>query len=128
MTQTKIDLAHLMMMTGDDSSLAMEVLDIFRQQADTWGRLLDPSADSTQWADACHTIKGAARGIGAEELASACEAGEVRGRAGNVPHTEAAVLISTVKDRLTETLEALAYVQHQLSLSSPLKASNDPNS
>ena len=128
MRQDKIDQDHLLMMTGNDVELAVEVLGIFRQQADTWGRLLDAGAEPDQWADACHTIKGAARGIGAEELAQACEAGETRGRTGDVSKTEAAVLISTVKDRLTETLEALAFVEHQLSSSAPLRASKDPNS
>ncbi len=118
MTETQVlDLEHLSMMTGGDASLAVEVLGIFRSQAEMWGRLLDPSVDCAHWADACHTIKGASRGIGAMPLGDACERGETRGRAGEVSLTEAAVLLSDVKDWLNKTLEALAHAEHSLAQS-----------
>ena len=39
----QIDLDHLLNMTGGDADLADEVLDIFRNQAETWGRMLTPN-------------------------------------------------------------------------------------
>lgn len=120
---SQIDLEHLDTMTGGDASLAVEVLGIFRSQADMWGRLLDPSLDASQWADACHTIKGAARGIGAMPLADICEKGEVRGRAGDVSMAEAAVLLSDVKSALTLALEELAHAEHRLAQSIPFESS-----
>ena len=128
MHQSEIDMTHLDMMTGGDVALAREVLGIFRNQTDLWGRLLDPASEATQWADACHTIKGAARSIGAARLADACEAGELRGRAGGVSRAEASVLISAVRDRMIETLEALAIVEHNLAQSEVFCSSNASSS
>ena len=60
-----VDLDQLRTMTSGDAELAVEALAIFRSQADLWGRMLDGNGDRQQWADACHTIKGAARSVGA---------------------------------------------------------------
>lgn len=109
-----IDLDQLKTMTASDSSLAIEVLGIFRQSADLWSRMLDPGEEPDHWADAAHAIKGAARSIGAMELGNACETAERLGRTGTVSAAEAGVAISTVKDRLGEALEAMAHVEHQL--------------
>ena len=49
-----LDRNHLMAMTGGDKALALEVIDIFREQAAIWSRLMDPHADPKQWADAAH--------------------------------------------------------------------------
>ena len=75
-----LDRDHLNAMTGGDQSLAIEVIEIFRHQAEIWSRLLDPMADASQWADAAHTLKGASLGIGALRLASICEKAERLGR------------------------------------------------
>ena len=123
MTQNVIDLEHLSSMTGGDIDLAREVLDIFKHQSEIWSRLLDADAPNEQWADAAHSIKGAAKSIGAMALGEACGQAEIRGREGNVPTTEAGVLISQIKDRMIEVSEALAQVEHQLSMSEAFKAS-----
>lgn len=128
MHQSEIDMSHLDVMTGGDVALAREVLAIFRHQTELWGRLLDPASDNGQWADACHTIKGAARSIGAARLADACEAGEIRGREGDVGRSEASVLLSAIKDRMIETLEALAIVEHDLAQSEDFRSSNASSS
>ena len=59
MTQTfaLLDRAHLDAMTGGDTALAKEVIEIFREQAEIWSRMLDPQAETTQWADAAHTSR-----------------------------------------------------------------------
>lgn len=113
---TTIDLGQLEIMTGADPAIAVEVLGIFRQSADLWGRMLDPKADPDHWADAAHAIKGAARSIGAMDLGDACETAEKLGRSGAISPVEAGVAISTLKDRLGEALEAIAFVEHQLTM------------
>lgn len=123
MPDSIIDLDHLNAMTGGDVELAREVLGIFKHQSEVWGRMLDVSAPIEQWADAAHSIKGAARSIGAMALGDACNAAETRGREGDVPEAEVVVLISTIKDRMIEVSEALAKVEHQLSMSESFSAS-----
>lgn len=82
MTETfaLLDREHLQAMTGGDNDLAVEVIEIFRHQAEIWSRMLDPHAEASQWADAAHTLKGASLGIGAILLASKCEKAEKAGR------------------------------------------------
>ena len=81
MTETfaLLDREHLKAMTGGDNDLAVEVIEIFRHQAEIWSRMLDPHAEASQWADAAHTLKGASLGIGAILLASKCEKAEKAG-------------------------------------------------
>ena len=114
MTRPRFDRTHFDAMTGGDVGLGLEVLAIFRSQADMWGRLLSPSTDSQEWADASHTIKGAALGIGAFQLSDVCEIAEKRGRQGNVSPTEAAVLLSAVKTEIGQTLEVIAQIEFEL--------------
>lgn len=69
-----VDLAHLNRYTGGDLTLNTEILRLFQKQAiDLVTQLhhcLD-TADSNGWFEAAHSIKGAARGIGAFALADA---------------------------------------------------------
>lgn len=111
------DLAQLKLMTGDDAELAVEAIDIFRSQAELWGRLLDAARPAVEWADACHSIKGAARSVGAMALGDACARGETLGRSPPpIPKAAVAVALSEVKDRLGEALEALAQAAHRLAV------------
>ncbi|MFN4226191.1 MAG: Hpt domain-containing protein [Hyphomonas sp.] len=110
-----MDLAHLAAMTGGDTALGIEVIEIFQHQAQLWSRLLDPRLPSREWADAAHTLKGASLGIGALKLAAACERAEKAGRSEPAPGpTHAAVLLGDVKDALGETLEAAARAAYDL--------------
>jgi len=112
-----IDRAHLSTMTGGDTELAQEVIEIFRHQADLWSRMLDATAPPRQWADAAHAIKGAALSLGAEQLVASCKTAEEAGRAHEqqpVSHAHAAIYLSQIKDDLGETLEAAAYLTHEL--------------
>jgi len=110
-----IDLDHLLVMAGGDPELADEVLDIFRNQASSWGRMLDASLPAQQWADAAHTLKGAALSIGAHEFAETCQVAEALGRSGNASHVQAATAISDVKTGLAATIEACARASYELS-------------
>lgn len=109
-----IDLQQLQMMTSGDAALAGEVVGVFRSQADAWEWLLDPRLDPQSWGDAAHTIKGAARAIGAHALADAAAAAEAHARSGVATPVSASVALSAVRDRLTEALEAAAHLEHQL--------------
>lgn len=111
---------QLSMMTGDDAALAMEVIDIFRQQTDMWSRMLDAALPPAQWADAAHSLKGSALSIGAMRLADACAKAENMGRASEekpVSRTQAAIVLCDVKDQIGPAIEASAKLAHQLSLS-----------
>jgi HPt (histidine-containing phosphotransfer) domain-containing protein len=111
-----VDLDQLRLMTSGDAELAAEALAIFRSQADLWGRMLDGAGDRRQWADACHTIKGAARSVGAMDLGDACARAEEVGRSSESSPARDGVALSEVKDRLGEAIEAIASLEHQLLL------------
>ena len=67
-----IDLAHLARYTGGDRSLNAEVLRLFvNQSAELIGQLqaVIETRDAKTWRHITHSMKGAARGIGAFELA-----------------------------------------------------------
>ena len=66
-----VDFAYLEGFAAGDFEVIDEVLALFREQAALWTPMLD-SAHSG-WKDAVHTVKGAARGVGAFALGEACE-------------------------------------------------------
>jgi HPt (histidine-containing phosphotransfer) domain-containing protein len=111
-----MDLDQLRLMTSGDAELAAEALAIFRSQADLWGRMLDGGGDRKTWTDACHTIKGAARSVGAMELGDACARAEDLGKSADSSSARDGVALSEVKDRLGEAIEAIASLEHQLLL------------
>lgn len=119
-----LDRAHLNTMTGGDTALALEVIEIFREQTGLWSRLLDPKAEPKQWADAAHTMKGTCLSIGALQLASYCERAETAGRSDNPPSiTAVAVLLGDIRDCLNHTMEEVAKAAHELAGSASIKAS-----
>lgn len=124
----KINVAHLMSMTGGDPDLADEVLEIFRSQAETWGRMLSADLPQREWADAAHTLKGAALSIGAHGFAETCASVEATGRSDEqVSRVRAASLLSALKEELSQTIEACARASYELSKPG-LRRSNDSNS
>lgn len=68
---TLLDRAHFNHMTGGDRALQVEILALFRVQAETWSGVA-----ALPWREAAHTLKGSARGIGLFALADACEVAE----------------------------------------------------
>ena len=72
-----VDFGHLETYAGHDAALVDEVLGLFEQQVASWTRLLDPMAPG--WRDAAHTLKGSALGVGAFQMAQACDAAEAAG-------------------------------------------------
>ncbi len=103
--EPRIDQAHLAEQTGGDADLAAEILGLFAGQCD---RLLpmiaDTAADRSARADAVHTLKGSAAGVGAGEVHALCEAAEAALRAGSEPG--AAALREAVARALAEIADA----------------------
>lgn len=74
-----IDLVHLSRYTGGDEALNAEVLTLFVGQAEQLVARLRISLDKgdlKSWGQNTHTLKGAARGVGAFDLADAAAAAE----------------------------------------------------
>lgn len=66
-----LDLQHLARYTGGDSSVNREILSLFVTQLDEILARLDTALeteDAKTWREVAHSLKGAARGIGAFEL------------------------------------------------------------
>ncbi|MEM6410988.1 MAG: Hpt domain-containing protein [Pseudomonadota bacterium] len=123
-TSPILDPEHLSDMTGGDASLAVEVIDIFRQQTDIWSRMLDPSLPPQQWADGAHSLKGSALSVGAMRLAAVCKTAETLGREDReISKIEAGVALSAIKDEIGHALEAAAKLSYQLSSSGRFSAS-----
>jgi HPt (histidine-containing phosphotransfer) domain-containing protein len=95
---TVLDRAHFDHMTGADRPLQVEVVDLFRMQAEGWAVACDGGEG---WRAALHTLKGSARGIGLTALGAACEAAEV------APDAERAAALAQVRTALAEALTAL---------------------
>jgi HPt (histidine-containing phosphotransfer) domain-containing protein len=68
-----LDPAHLQRQTFGDRSLEREVLALFERQCDRLLPLIAAAERLPERADAAHTLKGAARAIGAWRVASLCE-------------------------------------------------------
>lgn len=69
-----VDLSHLSRYTGGDEAINVEVLKMFNDQASELVTRLKgilDARDAQSWKEVTHTIKGAARGIGAFPMADA---------------------------------------------------------
>jgi hypothetical protein len=97
-----VDFSYLEGVLGGDRAVMGEVLAIFRQQARIWVGGLDES--NPEWRAVAHTVKGAARGIGANPLGDLCHEAEF----GQLPELGAvrAKLAATVAE--IEAYEAAA--------------------
>ena len=75
-TDKPVDLAHLSRQTLGDQDLEREVLILFERQSQVMIERLRAATTAKSWAEAAHTLKGSALGIGAFQVASAAEAVE----------------------------------------------------
>jgi HPt (histidine-containing phosphotransfer) domain-containing protein len=76
---TPIDLEHLARYTGGERALNAEILKLFDGQVtDMVGQLnaVIEARDAKRWREIAHTIKGAARGVGAFGMGEAAAAAE----------------------------------------------------
>ncbi|MFI4933357.1 MAG: Hpt domain-containing protein [Caulobacterales bacterium] len=101
-----VDFAYLEDFAAGEAEVIDEVLALFREQAAIWGTMLTP--DHEGWRDAVHTIKGAARGVGAFGLGDVCAACEASDGAG----------LAQVRDALDEALADIAAYAHERALRS----------
>ena len=76
------DRAHLDRYTGGGDALTTELLNLMCEQARRCLGLMETARDDTSWSAATHTLKGAARGVGAFALADLCEQAEGQPQAG----------------------------------------------
>ncbi|ESQ76976.1 Hpt domain-containing protein [Asticcacaulis sp. AC402] len=100
-----VDFAHLEDYTLNDAEVMEEVLRLFQQQSDLWAPLLN--ADHEGWRDAAHTLKGAAAGIGANDLAALAgeaERGDLAGAAGRLEKVKTALAAAL--------MDVSAYLHH----------------
>ena len=84
-TDLPVDLNHLDRYTGGDRAINEEILRLFDEQC---GQILaklealgQSEADAKSWREMTHTLKGAARGIGAFDLGDAVAVAETAGPA-----------------------------------------------
>jgi HPt (histidine-containing phosphotransfer) domain-containing protein len=84
-----LDLVHLARQSGGDRELEQELLALFAGQCERLLGLIR-SGSPAQGRDAAHTLKGAARAVGAWQVADAAEAVEAELAAGRqsaaLPH------------------------------------------
>lgn len=74
MANAPVDLSHLARYTGGDKALNCEILRLFDGQiSEMVGLLLSvlEQRDARKWREVTHTIKGAARGVGAFAMGEA---------------------------------------------------------
>ena len=71
-----VDLAHLARQTFGDRDLEREVLALFERQSLLMIERLRNATTAKSWAEAAHTLRGSALGIGAFGVARAAEAVE----------------------------------------------------
>jgi HPt (histidine-containing phosphotransfer) domain-containing protein len=79
MAMNAIDLEHLARYTGGEKDLNGEILRLFDGQITSMVAELNAllaSRDSKRWREIAHTIKGAARGVGAFEMGEAAAKAE----------------------------------------------------
>ena len=108
-----VDFAYLENYAAGDMDLVDEVLGLFREQVALWRPMIDV-AQGRAWGDAVHTLKGAARGVGAFALADACEAAEKQEKQPEL----APPLLDAVHDALDAALADIAAYAHERALKS----------
>jgi len=101
-----VDFDYLEAYAAGEDAVLDEVLALFREQSAIWGRLLSPEHEG--WRDAVHTLKGAARGVGAHTLGDICQRCEAVGP-GALP---------AVHEALDAALADIAAYAHERALKS----------
>lgn len=84
-----VDFEYLESFMAGDMQIVTEVLGLFQGQAEGWQARLEAPA-AADWRDLAHTIKGAARGVGAVALGEVADRAE-RGDASMAPELKRAL-------------------------------------
>lgn len=98
MADPAIDLQHLDKYAAGDRGLLEEILKIFMEHAALCADKLDPAGPDEDWRNACHALKGAARGVGAWRLGDF--AADAEGLIGDLPD------LQKVRARAAEDIRA----------------------
>ncbi len=73
-----LDRDHLTRYTAGDAGLEAELFALLESQIEACLRVIEAARDEGEWRSAAHTLKGAARGVGAMALGEACAAAETQ--------------------------------------------------
>jgi len=106
--EAAIDLGHLSRYTGGDSALNAEILRLFETQASELVHQLKTildARDAKSWKEVTHTIKGAARGVGAFAMADAAAQCELLGL------DDPALTLMAIAKLKDETFQVQAFVK-----------------
>src|SRR5262244_1113044 len=101
MAKAAVDLNHLARYTGGDEGLNAEVLRLFDEQTNDFVARLHSilaARDSDSWRQVAHTLKGAARGIGAFALGDAAAFAEAVDPADHINATPALAALKANAD------------------------------
>ena len=95
-----IDLEHLSRYAVRPET-TRELLIIFRDQAEIWISRMSAAGDPAIWRETAHTLKGAAKAIGAWPLAELCEQAEAlaaeHGESGETAITQREILLAKIQ-------------------------------
>ncbi|KAA2237273.1 Hpt domain-containing protein [Salinarimonas soli] len=105
-SEPALDLAHLAQATFGDADLEAEVLDLFKDQCRRLAPLLASDAPAQERREGAHTLKGAARAIGAGRLAAVLERAETSLADGS-PNPEHIAVLRDFAAALAPTLAAV---------------------
>jgi len=111
MAANAIDLEHLAKYTGGEKDLNGEILRLFEDQIASMVIELNglvASQNSKRWREIAHTIKGAARGVGAFEM------GEAAAKAEPVNPADGAEAQAAIQKLEAEAQTVRAFIQNYL--------------
>ncbi len=94
--EAPIDLVRLATNTLGNRDLEIQVLHLFKSQSSTTLERLATETDTSARLDLVHTLKGSARAIGAERVASVCET--LEGRLNTATDTPTDPLVAAVDE------------------------------
>lgn len=110
-----LDFDYLETYADGDMVVVEEVLNLFREQAALWLRVMDPHDPGEGWRDGVHSLKGTALGVGAVSLAQACSTAEwVLGDA----HMDRTLALIGVRDALEAVLADITIYQFEKNIQS----------
>lgn len=78
MTRAVLDREHLARYTAGDATLEAALFSLLEGQIEACVSVMEQTGDEGAWRTAAHTLKGAARGVGAMALGEACAAAETQ--------------------------------------------------
>lgn len=75
-SSAEIDFNHLNRYVDGDVDLTRELFGLFKNQIDTWMKMISMDVDLEMFESAAHTLKGTSQAVGAMRLANLCQQAE----------------------------------------------------